>query len=140
MIDSNEYCMSYQLHKPEYTHDTLIGTDFTENPDLMDEHLHLCIDRVPAFSLTTKTWGFFKVNRIDDIEFNSTAFENLALEQDKKDMIAALVRSGQGSETNYDDMIKGKGKGIIFLLHGPSGMGKTFTAGQHSFVSQCLRV
>jgi flagellar biosynthesis GTPase FlhF len=85
--------------------------------------------------LTTKTWGFFEVNRIDDIEFNSTAFENLALEQDKKDMIAALVRSGQGSEMNYDDMIKGKGKGIIFLLHGPSGVGKTFTAGQHSSIS-----
>jgi hypothetical protein len=95
MIDSNEYYRSYQLHKPEFTHDTLIGTDFTENPDLMDEHFLLCVDRVPAFSLTTKTWGFFEVNRIDDIEFNSTAFENLALEQDKKDMIAALVRSGQ---------------------------------------------
>jgi len=29
---------------------------------------------------------------------------------------------------DFDDLIKGKGKGMVFLLHGPPGVGKTFTA------------
>jgi DNA polymerase III delta prime subunit len=52
------------------------------------------------------------------------------LAEEKKAVIAALVRSGQGSAVKFDDMIKGKGKGIILLLHGPPGVGKTFTAGE----------
>lgn len=46
---------------------------------------------------------------------------------EKKNLIVALVRSRQNSVTNYNDMIKEKGKGIIFLLYRPLGVGKTFT-------------
>lgn len=40
------------------------------------------------------------------------------------------MRAGQRSAANYDDVIKGKGKRIIFLQHGPPGVGQTFTAGR----------
>ena len=29
---------------------------------------------------------------------------------------------------NIDDVIQGKGKGLVAILHGPSGVGKTLTA------------
>jgi flagellar biosynthesis GTPase FlhF len=123
MIDGDEYNTNYRSGRLEFAHDQLLSTELGE------EHLLMCMDRVPGFSFTTKTWGYFHVNNIKDVEYNSTAFHNLALAQEKKDLIEALVRSGQGSAMNYDDMIKGKGKGIIFLLHGPPGVGKTFTTG-----------
>ncbi|KAL9625862.1 MAG: hypothetical protein Q9160_000182 [Pyrenula sp. 1 TL-2023] len=31
-------------------------------------------------------------------------------------------------QSHFDDIIKGKGKGLVFLLHGPPGLGKTLTA------------
>ena len=32
------------------------------------------------------------------------------------------------------DLIRGKGQGLIFLLHGRPGVGKTFTAGSNLFL------
>jgi ATP-dependent Clp protease ATP-binding subunit ClpA len=44
-------------------------------------------------------------------------------------MIAALVhRFENKDETWATDFIQSKGEGRIFLLHGPSGVGKTYTA------------
>lgn len=34
------------------------------------------------------------------------------------------------------DFIQGKGDGLIILLHGKPGVGKTYTAGQYSSASQ----
>lgn len=36
----------------------------------------------------------------------------------------------QKTASDYDGLVKGKGKGLTFLLHGPPGVGKTFTAGK----------
>jgi len=30
---------------------------------------------------------------------------------------------------NYQDIVPGKGKGLVFLLYGKPGLGKTLTAG-----------
>jgi ATP-dependent 26S proteasome regulatory subunit len=79
--------------------------------------------------LSSKLWSQYEVDHIHDIDFNTSAFDLLTLAQDKKEMISALVRSAKVSSNQFDDMIKGKGKGIIFLLHGPPGVGKTYTAG-----------
>ncbi|KAJ4365558.1 hypothetical protein N0V83_008177 [Neocucurbitaria cava] len=128
MLDPYEHNMNRGPHRLDFSYARVIETGSGDTPELSEEHLLLCDDRIPGFSLTTKVWGFFEVNKIEDVEFKDTAFEKLVLAQEKKDMIEALVRAGQGSATYFDDMIKGKGKGIIFLLHGPPGVGKTFTA------------
>jgi hypothetical protein len=95
-----------------------------------DEYL-LCSNMVPGFSFTVKQWYMFDVDLIRNIEFNSTAFENLILPTDYKDLILSLVNhhnSSIGGE--FDDIIEGKGRGLIMLLHGPPGVGKTLTAGK----------
>jgi hypothetical protein len=130
MVDAHEYYENYRLGKFQFAHDKIIETKSGETPHLSEENYLMCDDRIPGFSLTTKTWGFLMVDKIEEMKFNPTAFDKLALAEEKKTMIAALVRSGQGSAVRFDDMIKGKGKGIIFLLHGPPGVGKTFTAGE----------
>jgi MoxR-like ATPase len=68
------------------------------------------------------------VDDIKEIEYNKTAFDDLVLPQAQKTLARSLINDhAQGSST-YDDVIDGKGKGLIFLLHGPPGVGKTLTA------------
>lgn len=90
------------------------------------EDLMICDFQIPGFSLFDKTWCFFAVDFISDVEFNSDAFKQLLLPRNHKELAHALVKN-HGSN-DFDDLIKGKGKGLVFVLHGAPGVGKTFTA------------
>jgi len=56
------------------------------------------------------------------------AFERLVLEEKSKELIKALV-TVHVSTNKMSDIISGKGAGLIILLHGSPGTGKTLTAG-----------
>ena len=73
------------------------------------------------------------MDRIKDVEYNMTAFESLMLDRVYKQSILSLVKLHTGAGVPFDDVIKGKGKGLVFLLHGIPGVGKTLTAGTRSF-------
>jgi len=45
-------------------------------------------------------------------------------------MVHSLVKIHADERLQFDDHIQGKGKGMIFLLHGEPGVGKTLTAGK----------
>lgn len=52
--------------------------------------------------------------------------------EENKNAIKAIVKTyaeSNDAELFSADYIHGKGEGHIFLLHGPPGTGKTFTAG-----------
>lgn len=60
------------------------------------------------------------------------------MDERRKDMLKALARSFArknrfGQELTQDmwsaDFVRGKGSGLVFLLHGKPGVGKTCTAG-----------
>ena len=96
-----------------------------------DEDIMTCYHCLPGFSLESKRWGLFPLESITDVTYNDRAFEALVLPEEKKDLISSLLaRRGQTDAGGFDDLIQGKGKGLTFLLHGPPGVGKTFTAGQ----------
>ncbi len=80
---------------------------------------------IGGFSLSIKQWGKIMIDDISDIKFDDTAFDRLVLEPERKDQIKALVFHTQQA---FTDIITGKGAGVIFLLHGPPGVGKTLTA------------
>ncbi|KAH8790277.1 P-loop containing nucleoside triphosphate hydrolase protein [Hyaloscypha finlandica] len=103
----------------------IYGTDMY---DLSDEHFLICDHQVAGFSLADKSWCWLDVAKITDIEFNTRAYDNLLLPQDQKDMIFSLVGVHTNNNLSFDDVIKGKGKGMVFLLHGVPGVGKTLTA------------
>jgi DNA polymerase III delta prime subunit len=73
----------------------------------------------------------FDVASIKDVDLNKKAFEALLLLPDQKSMIHSLVRVYTNEGAEFDDVFKGKGKGMIFLLHGVPGVGKTLTAGEN---------
>jgi len=90
-----------------------------------DEELLICTYRLPGFSLATKRWEYFNVTGIKDVSFSVTAFDGLVIPRDKKDLISSLIKVPGNETMPFDDLIEGKGKGLIFLLHGPPGVGKT---------------
>jgi hypothetical protein len=67
------------------------------------------------------------VEHLSDIQWNKKAFDRLVLSPEKKSLITAMVKEHLlvGTAT---DIIEGKGNGLIILLHGAPGTGKTLTA------------
>lgn len=80
-----------------------------------------------GFNLRRKKWLDLKVDQISDVQWNKTAFKSLVVESRTKDLIQALV-SKQLSIERSTDLIEDKGNGLILLLHGGPGTGKTLTA------------
>jgi len=79
------------------------------------------------------------------ISFQTQAFDQLVLAEDKKELIRAVARNAGGGGFHDDesddddsddddfedvgiDVVANKGGASIFLLHGPPGCGKTLTA------------
>jgi hypothetical protein len=93
---------------------------------------------VAGFSFHSKSWGEILVSNLSDIVFDDKAYDQLVLPAGKKQLIKALVMDNHspqiarleatGSKVPSTDIISGKGGGVIFLLHGPPGVGKTLTA------------
>ena len=95
---------------------------------LTEDQLLLASPVVRGYSLKNKRWMEFFVENIGEIKFNDKAFESLVLEEDQKDLILAFAQSQVKYKHAFDDIISGKGKGIIMLLSGGPGIGKTLTA------------
>jgi SpoVK/Ycf46/Vps4 family AAA+-type ATPase len=98
-------------------------------PALSDDEFLICDNIIPGFSLSAKRWCFFQLDRIQEFKYNTDAFKSLVLAKEQKSMIHSLVRIHADERLQIDDLIEGKGKGMIFLLHGEPGVGKTLTAG-----------
>lgn len=70
-----------------------------------------------------------KVSRISDVTWNKQAFDSLVIDEDTKQCVKALV-SNQLTAEKATDLVYGKGNGLVILLHGGPGTGKTLTAGK----------
>lgn len=96
--------------------------------DFSDEQLLICAYWLNGFSLSQKQWGSFAVSSCTDIEWNELAFQKLVIPKKHRDMVYALVKAHRQDDTTFDDLIQNKGKGLIGLLTGSPGVGKTLTA------------
>ena len=108
-----------------------IRPDLNEHLQMSDEELLICSWRVPGFSIATKKWRFLDVSNLKPVEYNKDAFSSLILPGNLKKTLSSLVTLQKADTSQFDDLIEGKGKGLILLLHGPPGVGKTFTAGKY---------
>ncbi|QPH04701.1 hypothetical protein C2857_001917 [Epichloe festucae Fl1] len=103
-----------------------------------DDDYLLASPVVLGFSFSEKEWLEFSVSRIREIKWNEDAWGSLVLPPETKDLIQALVKSRKNNLTQtIDDVIQGKGKGLVTVLHGPPGTGKTLTAEGISELLQC---
>ncbi|RYP12295.1 hypothetical protein DL765_007406 [Monosporascus sp. GIB2] len=115
----------------------LNGASEDGNFKLTPYHHMLARSRTRGYSLKLKQWLDFFVEHAQEIEFNTDAFDKLVLPEDQKELILAFSESQLGGASSFDDLITGKGKGIICLLSGRPGVGKTLTA---EAVAENLRV
>ncbi|KAF8824540.1 hypothetical protein HHX47_DHR8000307 [Lentinula edodes] len=95
---------------------------------ITDEQFMICNPVVYGFCFGIKKWGGFAMDRLQDIEWSDDLFNFLVLGQKQKMLISALVRQHVTDDNQFDDFVQGKGKGLVGLLSGRPGCGKTLTA------------
>ena len=70
----------------------------------------------------------FYVDDIRAVKWNDEAYDHLVYPEAQKDLVLTFVENHQRTKAGLDDVIAGKGQGLISLLSGPPGTGKTLLA------------
>ncbi|KAL6887485.1 hypothetical protein HDV57DRAFT_515010 [Trichoderma longibrachiatum] len=107
---------------------------------LRDEDLVLLPKRMFAYALRERRFMPIDLNLLKPVRREVGVFENLRIHGDYKDVVRSLVMShfrkkelerryvDAATEGPGQDLIQGKGRGLVVLLHGVPGVGKTATA------------
>lgn len=117
-LQQNEYT---DLLKPTIEHEVeVLKAD--------DENLLYCNHYVGGFSFRQKKWCLFAVSQLQPVIWNTNAFSKLVMDNRKRNLVHSLVKSHRNGAETFDDVVSGKGKGLVGLLSGNPGVGKTLTA------------
>ena len=105
------------------------------NEKLSDDFKLLLTNRVFGFVLRSRKWYFLNVDFIHPIQRQSEGFNSLILPEGVPQLVEGLVQAhsphnnnagptGNGlmQERHQVDVVRGKGKGMIILLHGVPGV------------------
>jgi ATPase family associated with various cellular activities (AAA) len=104
--------------------------------ELDDDEKVLLPHRAFGFVLRSRKWATFAIELLSNVTYND-GWSNLELPPGHKETVLALVQNHAGGPNSSPprtetfetmDLIRGKGKGLIILLHGEPGVGKTSTA------------
>jgi len=93
-----------------------------------EEQLLVASSTAVGFSFSEKLWLEFAVSKIGEVTWNTDAFDSLILPDSQKHIVKSMVSSHAFHPSrSIDDIIAGKGKGLVAVLHGGPGLGKTLT-------------
>lgn len=85
----------------------------------------------------------FHVRDFAEPKFDESLIDNLVMDAQRKRTLQALAKCFSRKNKNGEllqgepwtaDFVQGKGHGLIFLLHGRPGIGKTYTAGKQHII------
>lgn len=92
----------------------------------MDDDLVL-FPFIPIFNIGCgKVWGLAYYEDLKPVTYKENVFNEIVMCREKKELIMTVVKNYDSKINN--NIIDGKGNNLIFLLHGPPGVGKTLTA------------
>lgn len=94
---------------------------------LSDDQCMIADPRVLGMDMTNKQWCELYVDDLTDIEWNPEIFNKLVLQDGVKEMALGIAKHKQAANVDVD-FVAGKGRGLILLMFGPPGAGKTLTA------------
>lgn len=104
-----------------------LGPERLKEDNPPDKLKYLMPMMITGYNLKRKKWIDLRVDSIREVVWNTRAFESLEIDRKTRRMIQALI-SNQIETEKSTDLINGKGNGLILLLHGGPGTGKTLTA------------
>lgn len=81
-----------------------------------------------AFCLNERRWAMAPADALSTVDFTPGLMDKLVVEDSVKAMLLSLTRMFTNKGATSRDFIQGKAGGNVFMLHGPSGIGKTLTA------------
>jgi len=87
----------------------------------------LCPPYIYGFSLESKEWCKYFVDNLTSVTWEDSAMDRLILPTAQRRLIRSLVTCHRYPDHARDEASL-KGKGLIILLHGTPGSGKTLTA------------
>ncbi|KAM5353992.1 hypothetical protein ACJ41O_000642 [Fusarium nematophilum] len=136
------YMIDYNMYRRLHPHNTLfhpegllyelsgrLSTHVIQNDDNPPDDFLACLPpTIHGFDFATKTWRKLSVDRITDVTWNKKAFSQLVAPPETKELIQAVVSAHGERKQHGLDIIEGKGQGLLILLHGGPGTGKTLTA------------
>ncbi|KAH6876716.1 P-loop containing nucleoside triphosphate hydrolase protein [Thelonectria olida] len=94
-----------------------------------NKHYLLCMSPLlEGFSFKDKKWLHFLVECLKPVVFQNNAFDYLVMPQRQKELLLVFAKEHDERVRELDDVIAGKGQGLLVLLSGPPGTGKTLTA------------
>jgi ATPase family associated with various cellular activities (AAA) len=93
-----------------------------------ENELVLCAPTAFGYAFTEKAWVQMTVDGISPIVWDTEAFNKLVLPDNTKKLVKSLVQACRTDGKLIKDIISTKGSGVVFVLHGEPGTGKTLTA------------
>ncbi|KAJ5690905.1 hypothetical protein N7462_005297 [Penicillium macrosclerotiorum] len=122
--------------------------DFESLKEYMEKNdlIQLLPGVVPGYALRNRRWVQLDLNRLRYIKAED-GWNRLVLPKGHREIVQAMVEThARGSRSSVDsrddkmemDLVHGKGKGCIILLHGDPGVGKTSTAGDIGYVPEAV--
>lgn len=108
-----------------------ISLEYISDPPA-DEDFLIATPILRGYSLKDRKWLEFFIDGVSDIVWKPRPFKSLILPdgeaKDLKDLVLAFASSQSEKSDISDNLLKGRGRNVILLLHGPPGVGKTLTA------------
>ncbi|KAK6209823.1 hypothetical protein QIS74_11407 [Colletotrichum tabaci] len=134
LIPANSLQSPSLLMSPRSLEDTL-----DSRRELTETEFLVMTYRVFGFVLRSRKWAqldltLLRYENSNNRNLTVNAFEKLELPEGHREMVKSLViqhfrhRQSAFERDEQTDLIQGKGKGLILLLHGAPGVGKTTTA------------
>ncbi|CAI7584664.1 unnamed protein product [Penicillium manginii] len=125
------YKANYPRNFYTFNPDEQVWLSSTTSNQLSDAERLIATPVLRGYALKDKKWLGMFVDNVSDSIWNTLAFESLVLPERQnhlKKLILAVAKSRSKKLDGFDDVVQGKGRGVIMLLSGPPGVGKTLTA------------